>query len=146
MNTAATPDVLTRFWPKVAKTEGGCWIWLAAKDQGGYGKFKADRLVQAHRFSYELAKGAIPEGLQLDHLCRVRACVNPEHLEPVTIRVNLLRGETTTARRASQTHCERGHEFTPANTYRKPNGCRNCRECRRDSDRRYYARKTGRAA
>lgn len=138
-----TPAEL-RFWPKVQKTPE-CWIWTAAKNTDGYGRFLGDgRVVQAHRFAYEMLRGPIPDGLHLDHLCRVVACVNPDHLEPVTVRANLLRGNTSTARRAAQTHCIHGHEFTPENTYIKPNGCRRCRECSRESDRRYHLRKKGR--
>ena len=85
-----------RFWPKVDKTET-CWIWIGAIGTGGYGNFWVgpDRLsdrMRAHRFAYESMVGPIPEGLDLDHLCRNRACVNPAHLEPVTRRVNLRRG------------------------------------------------------
>lgn len=118
-----------RFWAKVDKS-GECWEWTASLKPNGYGSFVFEgRTWYAHRLAYTLARGEIPHGLQLDHLCRNRACVNPDHLEPVTCRVNLLRGETLTAARAAQTHCVNGHEFTPATTYIKPNGCRNCIPC-----------------
>ena len=85
----------------------------------------------AHRVVYEILVGPIPVGLELDHLCRNRACVNPDHLEPVTTRTNLLRGYSPWACRARQTHCKRGHEFTPENTYGTGDGRRYCRTCRR---------------
>lgn len=130
------------FFNNVDKS-GDCWIWTAAIDRGGYGRYKHKA---AHRVSYELLVGPIPQGLDLDHLCRVRACVNPSHLEPVTRRENLLRGDTVTARNAAKTHCIHGHEFTHENTYmaKKPRGgvARICRACyrrwdaeRRDRDR-----------
>lgn len=109
-----------------------CWEWTGARNAYGYGVFKLDgRVVMAHRFSYEAEVGLIPDGLQLDHLCRVRHCVNPAHLEPVTSRENLLRGSTITAANAAKTHCKRGHEFTPENTYVDKKGRRDCRACRR---------------
>lgn len=87
-----TPDA-QRFWSHVNKTDGGCWLWEAGTDRGGYGRFEGDgHEVAAHRWSYEDAVGPIVPGLDLDHLCRVRRCVNPAHLEPVTRQVNLLRG------------------------------------------------------
>lgn len=91
----------------------------------------------AHRVAYEQARGPIPEGLELDHLCRNRACVNPDHLEPVTHRENLLRADTFAARHAAQTHCVNGHEFTPDNTYirTRPEGGRECRACRKARNR-----------
>ncbi|KAB2977369.1 HNH endonuclease [Streptomyces sp. SS1-1] len=88
------------------------------------------RYQMAHRVAYQEIVGPIPEGLQLDHLCRVRHCVNPAHLEPVTSRENTLRGENLVAINAAKTHCKRGHLFDAANTYRWRNS-RICRECRR---------------
>ena len=84
--------------------------------------------VGAHRFAYTEAKGAIEDGLTIDHLCRVKACVNPSHLEAVTLRTNILRGENTAAKNARKTHCHRGHPFNEENTYRVPGG-RACRQC-----------------
>ena len=132
-----------RFWPKVDKNGpvpdyapqlGPCWLWLAAKHhQGRYGVFTLarGRQVQAHRFSYETLVGPVPAGLVLDHLCRVRHCVRPDHLEPVPQRINILRGVGVQAKNAVKTHCDWGHEFTPANTYVDPRGSRVCRECRK---------------
>lgn len=151
---------LQLFFDKVkVDPETGCWLWQGYVTVHGYGQFwNGDRLVGAHVFGYEAHKGPVPDGLDLDHLCRVRRCVNPDHLEAVTRRENLLRGLTIPAAKAAQTHCEHGHEFTEANTYRGANGKRSCRICRRDGsaqwaatnrerrrelDRQCYARKVG---
>lgn len=113
----------------------GCWNWMrSTKGPNGYGQIGEGghdcRILLAHRVSYEIHKGPIPKHLEIDHLCRNRGCVNPEHLEAVTRRTNLLRGDTITARRAAQTHCLRGHEFTAENTYRSTRGTRECRSCK----------------
>jgi hypothetical protein len=94
-------------------------------------------IVYVHRLAYEVFVGPIPDGLQIDHLCRQRACCNPDHLEAVTCRVNLLRGDTITAREAATTHCPQGHEYTEANTYRRPDNPikRDCKICRRERQR-----------
>lgn len=117
-----------RFWENVDKS-GECWVWTAALDQDGYGTCRRGGTKRAHRVAYEELVGPIPDGLVVDHLCRNRACVNPLHLEPVTNRVNLLRGDTAAARNAAKTHCPQGHEYTDANTQRKSNGARICRTC-----------------
>ncbi len=125
--------IAERFWSHV---DGDgieqCWLWTGTKSHDGYGAFALDanhRGYRAHRYAYEQMVAPIPAGLQLDHLCRVRACVNPWHLEPVTQLVNVRRGA-----RPAQTHCVHGHEFTPANTYEYRRGVRVtriCRECNR---------------
>lgn len=127
-----------RFNAKISR--GECWEWTGGLTPAGYGKFWLDgRTVLAHRLSYELHVGPIPPGMQLDHLCRRRSCVRPDHLQPVTIRDNLLRGvDTLAALNVAKTHCRNGHEFTDANTYRPPDGSRVCRECQRAKDRRRY--------
>jgi hypothetical protein len=110
-------DVEQRFWEKVNKTDT-CWLWTAYLSPRGYGHFVSgvtgsSRL--AHRISYELLVGKIPDGLVLDHLCRVPACVNPSHLEPVTNAENIRRG-VAGLRNKSKTRCPRDHEYTPENT------------------------------
>lgn len=131
-------DPVERFWEKVDRT-GGCWIWTAAEDGKGYGAFGvAEGLtVKAHRFAYEDLAGPVPAGLQLDHLCRNRLCVNPDHLEPVTNRENTIRGlapSTNAARLKARTHCKYGHEFTAENTRLTREGWRDCRACRRQRE------------
>ena len=120
-----------RFWTHVQRTPT-CWLWTGALFHNGYGIFtRAGRVnVRAHRYSYELRHGPIADGLTIDHLCRTRSCVNPDHLEPVSLRENILRGDGPAARHAVQTHCLRGHEFTPENT-RVAQGRRHCRACER---------------
>jgi hypothetical protein len=129
-----------RFWPKVDKNgPNGCWVWTASKCSAGYGRFvpvfyQSPQL--AHRYAYELLVGPIPEGLQIDHLCRNPSCVNPTHLEPVTQLENVRRGDAG-KNQTSKTHCPRGHEYTEENVYRvpsRPNG-RQCRACRRERNR-----------
>lgn len=126
------PGLVERFWSKVDRS-GECWVWTAGKSGGGYGSFTVNgKSAQAHRFAYELLVGPIPGGLVLDHLCRNRACVRADHLDPVTERENLLRGVGAAARNARKTHCHKGHEFTPENTYvYAASGFRMCRACRR---------------
>lgn len=125
------PPLAERFWAKVEKTDS-CWVWTAATYPNGYGEFGIEgRTCLVHRVAWELLVGPIPDGLDLDHLCRNRLCVNPDHLEPVTRRENLLRGETIPAFHAAQTHCVHGHEFTPDNTHIERNGSRRCLRCAR---------------
>lgn len=122
-----------RFLEKVQiDAVSGCWIWIAYVDEiSGYGQFwDGERVVGAHVYSYRRSKGPIPEGKELDHLCRVRKCVCLEHLEPVTRQINLLRGETIPAKNAAKTHCDSGHELTEDNVYKAKSGSRCCRKCR----------------
>lgn len=129
-----------RFWAKV-RDDGDCWIWTAHVNPQGYGEFgrrgagcRKGKSTRAHRIAYELVVGQIPPGLVLDHLCRNRACVNPAHLEVVTVRENILRGSGFAALNARKTHCPRGHELTPDNVYRRGRRrvCRTC-EIRRNT-------------
>jgi hypothetical protein len=142
------PDAEERFWRRVKRgTPSECWEWLGAKLHRGHGIFHYTLIpgqhqqTTAHRFAYERLVGAIPEGLQLDHLCRNPGCVNPAHLEPVTGRENVLRGVGPTAINARKTHCIHGHEFTPENTYRSKKGGRECRACLSIRQAAYYRRK-----
>jgi hypothetical protein len=118
-----------RFWSKVDKT-ASCWLWTGYVNNHGYGVFGRHRQTQyVHRFAYERLVGPIPEGLELDHLCRTPSCVNPEHLEAVTHRENSLRSDSPHAREARQTHCIHGHPFSKSNTYVTKLGKRQCRQC-----------------
>jgi hypothetical protein len=123
-----------RFWLKVDKQRDtdSCWLWTAARTGAGYGAFslgrKRDGDALAHRVAYQMRYGSIPEGLTIDHLCRVRHCVNPAHLEVVSMAENLRRGYSPWAINGRKTHCKRGHEFTEENT-RHYKGQRHCRKC-----------------
>lgn len=115
----------------------GCWEWKGAR-QKGYGAIgaggKTGGVLRAHRVIYEWLVGPIPEGLDLDHLCRNRSCVNPSHLEPVTRRENLMRADTLPARNTAKTHCPRGHEYNEENTYiqiKAGSRMRSCKNCAR---------------
>jgi hypothetical protein len=140
-----TPGDLERFWVKVDKSGpvpparpdlGPCWLWTAKINQYGYGDFGLrSRLVKAHRLSYTILVGSIPDGLTLDHLCRVRNCVNPRHLEAVTQRVNTLRGDGFAADHAAKTKCPNDHPYDEANTYVSNVNGRHCRTCHRDRER-----------
>lgn len=117
--------------------DDGCWLWPQAQSQGGYGRCSvAGVAYYVHRYVYEQLRGPIPDRLQLDHLCRQPACANPDHLEPVTCRENLLRGNTFQAANAAKTRCPQGH---PYDIFQR--GERACRVCRRQSWREYTQRK-----
>lgn len=117
-----------KFWPKVSVTPS-CWNWTACKHRDGHGKIGHNgKTLYAHRVSYELLIGPIPEGLILDHLCRNPACVNPDHLEPVTVKINNNRGISPMALQLLITHCPEGHEYNDDNTYHW-RGHRRCRIC-----------------
>ncbi len=132
------PTLAERFWAKVNKATSGCWEWQATL-VNGYGVFwNGTRQIRAHRYAYELLKGKIPEGLTIDHLCRNRKCVNPDHLEVVTMRENVLRGVGITAKNARATHCPKGHPYEISNIYPMPHGGRSCRACRAATSKRLY--------
>jgi hypothetical protein len=130
-----TPDALPlQLRSKIEVDESGCWLWTAAATPGGYARINYQkRQKYAHRLAYELLVGPIPDGLTIDHLCRVRNCINPAHLEAVTLRENLLRGNTVAAMHARKTHCPRGHPYAgpDAEVYRY-RGQRVCRRCSRE--------------
>lgn len=135
---------MERVLEKVVRHEGDrCWGWSSTVTTKGYAMiWDPDRANNrpAHRLMYEHFIGPVPEGLQLDHLCRNRSCVNPYHLEPVTARENVLRGTGPTAINAARTQCKNGHEFTPENTYLRRSGGRSCIECGRIKSRAYQRR------
>lgn len=122
-----------RFWSQVAlPNEQGCMLWLGSHAYRGYGKFWINGSSRrAHRISYEVAYGPIAADLVIDHLCRVHGCVAPAHLEAVTQRENVLRGDGVSAGHAKKTHCPLGHPYDAVNTYVYPAGKRGCRECHR---------------
>lgn len=125
---------VSRFLSKV-QFENDCWIWTGTISRG-YGQFRfAGATQRAHRFGYQILVGEIPAGLVLDHLCCNKACVNPDHLEPVTQNENINRAGTLAIMREaklSRTHCKRGHRYDSKNTYVKRNGARDCRQCKAD--------------
>jgi hypothetical protein len=166
-------DLYERFVNAVQVDRNDCWNWLKTKDRRGYGIFKVGRKtfkMSSHRYSFTIHKGVVPEGLVLDHLCRNTSCCNPDHLEAVTQRVNMARGEVVSRRRQvprermrpiileaqkiaaelarTKTHCTNGHEFTPENTnivrYKPGRTTRVCRECRRLRRKREYAAEASR--
>jgi hypothetical protein len=119
------PILTERFWEKISKDEHGCWLWTAGRNSCGYGLFWYNGHYElAHRVSYSEHRGEIPEGLQIDHLCRVRSCVCPDHLEIVTSRENTMRGVGISADNHRKTICPRGHAFEF-----RLNGRRFCRVC-----------------
>jgi len=139
---ASRRDTTARFMSFVDKDIDGCWLWTGGKTGNGYGQFWMDgKKTLAHRVSYTLMAGPIGDGLTIDHLCRVRECVNPSHLEVVTLRENCGRAIN---HNTVKTHCRNGHEYTPENTVIRfhPDGhnFRTCRACQRVSRRRGRAK------
>lgn len=137
-----------RFWKKVelATKDGSCWPWRASLSTSGYGLFRYEgRQQSAHRVAYRLFTGPIPDGLQLDHLCRNRTCCNPAHLEPVTQQENMRRGSLSLhyERCRALTHCRRGHPLSGVNLYIDKRGRRDCCECRRARKRAHWAKTRG---
>lgn len=143
------PRLPERFWSKVRMNdETGCWEWVGAINKGGYSRFNwptRKDAVYGHRLAYETLVGAIDDDRHLDHLCRIKRCVNPSHLEPVTCRINLLRGTGASAVNAVKTHCPAGHPYDAENTYtwtsERGVTMRQCRICRREHVRRSYQRR-----
>ncbi len=130
-----------------------CWVWTGSTNHAGYGRLTTGsrtdntrRTRSAHRVSYEVFKGEIPDGLTIDHLCRNRKCINPEHLEAVTIKENIHRGNPLWKQESARTHCPKGHEYTEDNIYRyatKHGGfCRNCKTCMKARTKRRYAERS----
>lgn len=128
---------LEKVFSYISAETNGCWIWSGGKCEG-YG-ITIDNW-RVHRLTYYLVNNTLPS--VLDHLCRNRACVNPAHLEAVSVKENLLRGETLAAENSKKTECKRGHKFTPDNTYVFRN-TRACRICNREKTKRHYYKKRG---
>jgi len=136
-----------------SRIDNGCLVWTGALDQDGYGKLTIPRdgedwtnglmTVRPHRLAWELAHGPIAAGVTLDHLCRNRACIELTHLEPVSNKENIMRGEGQPAINARKTHCASGHLLGGDNLYLSPEGYRYCRTCRRRASREYHRRRRG---
>lgn len=123
----------------IPEPNSGCWLWIKTLSEHGYGRMLINyRIVFAHRFSYQQFRGSLTDGLVLDHLCRNRCCVNPDHLEQVTQTENVRRGG-----KMLNASCPSGHPFTPENTWINPrNGWRQCRQCNRDNQARLAAKRS----
>lgn len=118
-----------RFAAKISPISSGCWLWTGAIQKHGYGIFSFQGKCRlAHRVAYEIFKGPIPDGLTIDHACRIRNCVNPAHLRPMTNAENVRIGVGPSAIHAKKTECPRGHSYTPENTY-EYRGSRYCKAC-----------------
>jgi len=132
---------IDRFESKyIPEPNSGCWIWTGSTSRG-YGYFTDSKVKLAHRVSYQWFVGPIPTGLVVDHLCNVSYCVNPKHLQAITQRENVIKGQGLAAKQFRQTHCIRGHAFDSVNTYVNPEGRRQCKLCRRAIDRKRDANK-----
>lgn len=142
MNPSATSHshILDRCIPE---PNTGCWFWVGYVDENGYGRcFLNGKPGYAHRRSFESFRGPIPPGLTIDHLCRQRSCVNPDHMEAVSMRENLLRGQSPSMIAHRTNVCARGHPLTPDNTvFDRRRNLRSCRQCRRESQKMYYRRR-----
>lgn len=138
-------SVISRLWKRVNKNGpipahrpdlGPCWIWTGTLRDDGYGVLTINHQTKyAHRVAYELTKGEIPAGYTTDHLCRVHACANPDHLDPISRGANVLRGVGYSGTNARKTHCKRGHPLSGSNLYTLGLRQRRCRECARVADR-----------
>lgn len=126
-----------RLLSKVTKTPS-CWVFNGGVSKDGYGNFYFRKTCwRAHRASYEIFVGKIPFGFTIHHICNIRNCVNPKHLKPMSLRDNLMLGNTIPAKNISKTHCPKGHEYTDSNTYlKKSKYFKPARQCRKCGDRR----------
>lgn len=146
--TRTLSDIFDSFDAKyIPEPNSGCWIWCAAnggRDNRKYGYIRVskERMIHAHIFSYFTYKGDVPKGLVLDHICKNSECVNPDHLEPVTHRVNILRGDGLGAKHARRTHCNKGHPFTEDNVVHFSSEIRRrCLICQRETGQRFRDRR-----
>lgn len=134
LTEAELTRLVEKFWSKVQKTPG-CWLWTGSLSSTGYGNIPVNppssKSIGVHRLSYETSIGPIPDGLEIDHLCRVRHCVRPDHLEAVTHAVNLARSNSPAGLNSRKTHCSKGHPYDGDNLRIDPNGQRKCRACHR---------------
>ncbi len=129
-----TSELAARLWSGALADDSGCWIWQRVR-HAGYGRISFNgKSLLTHRVAYELVKGPIPPGLEIDHLCRVPSCINPDHLEAVTHRENIWRG----LKGALTTHCPQDHPYDEENTYTSPAGRRRCRACHREESRKRF--------
>lgn len=129
---------LELFMAKVSpEPNSGCWFWTGYVNHQNYGRFyNGKKSVLAHRWAYEHFVGSIPDSRELDHLCRIPCCVNPDHLDPVSHRQNILRGNGACARNAKKTHCPKGHPYSGSNLYlSRTRRERICRRCLKDRNR-----------
>lgn len=131
------PNTIDTFFEKTVKTPT-CWIWKGSINAYGYGVFSLNKKMNmAHRFSWELVNGKIPKELQIDHVCKVRNCVNSKHMELVTLIENVMRGESLAAKNARKTHCKNCHPFNAVKSFDNARFCTICENTRR---REKYAR------
>jgi hypothetical protein len=146
-----TPEEYARHSKRIVVSDRGCWAWQGAilkptkKGNGGYAIANVGgKATLLHREMYKHLVGPIPDGFTLDHRCRIRACLNPAHLEPVSSQTNTLRGIGPTAVNAEKTECPKGHPYSGANLYTDKTGRRHCRECRRNRTRDWLENRGGR--
>ena len=135
-------DIMDHFPDRVfPEPNTGCWLCVSSNNKFGYARIRvSDRLIGAHRISYQITRGSIPDGFEIDHLCRVTCCVNPDHLEAVTQEENKRR-QALAIETANGFRCKSGHLRIGEGIYHHPRGERRCRECARISRLRYKARK-----
>ena len=130
-----------KFAERFVVSDDGCWLWVAGKDNNGYGQFWVKpRTRRAHQLAYEAVHGPVPNGLELDHICRKPACINPDHLRAVTHYENVMCGFGVGARAARQERCKHGHDLTPENLVKTSGTRRMCLLCHRRRALAYYHR------
>lgn len=129
------------FWSKVEVSDSGCWEWTASLDTGGYAQLgRGGKNLRGHRVAFQAAGNTLVRGLVIDHLCRNRKCVNPDHLEQVSNQENLRRGESPSAENSRKTHCKNGHPLSGENLFVARNSSRQCRICQRRRKRESHRR------